>query len=62
MMHAQAVIPLMTVAEYLRQEPYHSLRHEYIDGHLFAMAGGSKAHNQIVINLVTQIRPHLPRH
>jgi len=43
--------PQMTPAEYLEWEPHQELRHEYSDGEVFAMAGGTKHHDRIAFNL-----------
>ncbi|MDV2993942.1 MAG: hypothetical protein N4J56_003596 [Chroococcidiopsis sp. SAG 2025] len=45
--------------EYLEWEPMQQLRHEYIDGEVFAMTGGTKPHNRIALNLVTALDSHL---
>jgi Uma2 family endonuclease len=37
--------------EYLDMERNSEVRHEYYDGELFAMAGGTPNHNRIVLNL-----------
>jgi Uma2 family endonuclease len=37
--------------EYLAREGISSVRHEYVDGHVFAMTGGSLRHNIICTNL-----------
>ena len=46
----------MTVAEYLESEKNGTIRHEYLDGEVYAMSGASKRHNLISINLITQLR------
>ena len=51
--------PKMTVAEYLVWEPLQELRYEYINGEVFAMTGGSIPHNDIAINLLTALHPHI---
>jgi Uma2 family endonuclease len=38
---------LWTVEEYLAHEEKTGIKHEYIDGEIFAMAGGSKNHGKI---------------
>jgi Uma2 family endonuclease len=38
---------LMTAAEYLAWEPTQEGRHEYWDGEVFAMSGGTRNHNRI---------------
>lgn len=49
--------PRMTTAEYLQWEPLQDLRHEYLDGEVVAMTGGSVAHNDIAINLLSILLP-----
>lgn len=45
----------LTVAEYLAFERTSSDRHEYVEGDLFAMSGGSRAHSLIAVNLVSAL-------
>jgi Uma2 family endonuclease len=49
----------MTVEEYLKWESQQEVRHEYVNGELFAMTGGTIPHNDIALNLYTALRPHL---
>lgn len=49
----------MTPEEYLEWEAKQELRHEYIDGEILAMTGGSIPHNDIALNFYTALRPHL---
>jgi Uma2 family endonuclease len=49
----------MTVEAYLDWESHQDLRHEYINGNVFAMTGGTIPHNDIALNLYTALRPHL---
>ena len=49
----------MTVEEYLEWESQQEIRHEYVNGELFAMTGGTIPHNDIALNLYTALRPHL---
>ena len=51
--------PTLTPTEYLDWEAQQPLRFEYVEGHVVAMAGGTIAHNQIAVNLVSLLRPHL---
>jgi Uma2 family endonuclease len=44
---------------YLEGEKHSEIRHEFISGEIFAMAGESKIHNIIVLNLAVQLRNHL---
>ncbi len=58
-MLAQTVVTPLSITEYLQQEQGSKIRHEYVDGHIFAMAGGSRAHNRISGNLYMAFRSHL---
>ncbi len=51
--------PTLTPAQYLTWESQQSLRYEYTDGEVVAMAGGTIPHNQVAVNLVALLRPHL---
>lgn len=57
MQHAK-LIP-WSEADYLRAERDAPVRHEYVGGRIFAMAGGSKAHNTIALNVAARLRSHL---
>lgn len=45
--------------DYLEGEKTCTLRHEYVDGHVYAMAGAHANHNSIVINIASEFRNHL---
>ena len=45
--------------EYLEGEKVARVRHEYVDGDVYAMAGGTKAHNQVAGNFYGLLRAHL---
>ena len=49
----------MTVDEYLEQEESASVRHEFIDGYVFAMSGATQDHNLICSNLLALFHAHL---
>ncbi|MEE3719220.1 Uma2 family endonuclease [Tumidithrix elongata RA019] len=49
----------MTPQEYLEWESHQQIRHEYIDGEVFAMAGGTRSHNRIALNLATSLDSYL---
>ena len=51
-----------TVEEYFAMEEQSPVRHEYFEGQVFAMAGGTKAHNLIKGNLIEYMRPALRKH
>ena len=45
--------------EYLEREKVSQVKHEYIDGEVYAMAGASDAHVTITMNLSMLLRNHL---
>lgn len=47
---------LLTAAEYLDIERRSEIRHEFLNGEMFAMAGGTFRHNKIVNNLASTMR------
>lgn len=49
----------MTVAEYLEMEKTSEVKHEYLDGNIYAMSGASKRHNIVCNNLNHHLDPHL---
>lgn len=49
----------MSIEDYLAFEEASEIKHEYINGQLFAMTGASKPHNLISGNLYTMLRAHL---
>ena len=50
---------LVTVEDYLAAEEIGDIRHEYLGGFVYAMAGETRDHNQIAQNLLLNLRPHL---
>jgi Uma2 family endonuclease len=57
-MSAQAQ-PRLTPEQYLAKERSAELRHEYYDGRVYAMSGGSYRHGQIIGNLTGELRTAL---
>jgi len=49
----------MTVEAYLAWEPRQELRYEFVNGSVYAMTGGTVPHNDIAVNLLTALRPHV---
>ncbi len=49
----------ISVEEYLNEELTSEVRHEYVDGHVYAMAGASKNHNRLTANLSRDYGVHL---
>ena len=48
--------------EYLEGERSAEVRHEYVDGHVYAMAGASDDHNRIAGNIFAELRERLRGH
>jgi Uma2 family endonuclease len=49
----------LSAEDYLEGELHSEIRHEYIGGVVYAMAGTSDAHNLISLNFVAALHPHL---
>lgn len=49
----QNALARVSVADYLAGELRSEVRHEYIDGEVYAMSGASRRHSQIVMNLAS---------
>ncbi len=49
----------MTPEDYLAFERAAGQKHEYVDGEIFAMAGGTREHNLIAANVVGELRSAL---
>lgn len=54
-----ATTPFISVEEYLAGELESPIKHEYVAGEVYAMAGVSDAHNFIAGNLYIALRQHL---
>jgi len=50
---------LLTVEEYLEGERLSEIRHEYVGGQVYAMAGASDDHNRIAGNILTALNEAL---
>lgn len=51
----------MTPEEYLEWEAQQEVRHEYLNGEIYAMTGGTLPHNTIAINLTTLLKQPVRR-
>ena len=49
----------LTPEDYLKNEEKSLIKHEYINGEVYAMAGTTDSHNTIALNLASIIRNHL---
>lgn len=56
-----AVLPTLVIseAEYLAGEKISDIKHEYIDGHVYAMSGAHANHNRISMNISVAFANHL---
>jgi Uma2 family endonuclease len=50
---------LITVEDYLASELYSDIKHELIDGYVYAMAGASANHERISVNVLRKFGNHL---
>ena len=58
-MVTQLVKKSYSTAEYLELEAEAEIRHEFINGEIVEMAGGTTSHNEIVTNLCLLLKPPL---
>jgi len=49
----------MSVEEWRELERTSEVKHEYIDGQIYAMAGGSRAHSAITVNAIAMLHTAL---
>ena len=52
---------LVSEADYLKNELTSEIRHEYIDGNIYAMAGASDNHNKISSNVLVDLKVALKK-
>lgn len=50
---------LISPQDYLAGEQTSEVKYEYVNGHLYAMAGASREHNRITANVLTALNMHL---
>ncbi|MBI3774268.1 MAG: Uma2 family endonuclease [Gammaproteobacteria bacterium] len=58
-MSTKAKINLLSEEDYLQGELHSDVRHEYMQGYVYALVGTSKRHNLIAISVLTALRVHL---
>lgn len=56
MANTQTVQAYIAEQDYLAGEKLSAERHEYLDGQVYLMAGASKRHSEIAVNLTTALR------
>jgi Uma2 family endonuclease len=59
MITSATALQLITPAEYLEGEERAELRHEYIQGRVYAMSGASDRHNEIALDVASLLKAHL---
>lgn len=52
-------VTYISEAEYLADEERSDIKHEYFDGEIFAMSGGSVNHQRLTINISSEFHTHL---
>jgi Uma2 family endonuclease len=58
-MNAIALPQLISVEEYLSGEQLSDVKHEYVGGYVYAMAGASRSHNRVAGNLFASLLAQL---
>ena len=53
------ILPRMSAGQYLDYEQTQEIRHELVDGYLYAMVGASDRHEEIAMNLAAALSLHL---
>lgn len=48
-----------TVEEYFKIDEASDIRHEYVEGRIIDMSGGSNRHSQIIVNVLAELRTRL---
>lgn len=52
-------IERLSVEDYLASEQRSESRHEYVEGAIYAMVGGTERHNAITLSMAAMLREHL---
>ena len=59
MIAARESFPRFTPEEYFEWEELQEIRHEYFDGEVYAMTGGTLNHSEIAVNFGSLLKAHL---
>ncbi len=54
-------LDIISEEQYLHGEKESAVKHEYIDGYIYAMAGASKNHERIIMNMAREFGNHLKK-
>lgn len=49
----------ISIEDYLADEMVSEIKHEYLDGQVYAMSGASRNHDRIALNIGAELRTHL---
>ncbi|PZD72249.1 hypothetical protein C1752_03836 [Acaryochloris thomasi RCC1774] len=60
MIAVQGLSPQLTPTEYFAWEEQQLCRHEYINGEVYAMSGGTQNHSRIALKVAALLDNHLP--
>ena len=60
MVAVQGHLPWLTPVEYFAWEEQQLCRHEYINGEVYAMSGGTQNHSRIALKVAALLNNHLP--
>ncbi|WP_341328128.1 Uma2 family endonuclease [Methylotuvimicrobium sp. KM2] len=60
-MNLEYKIDSLSIQDYLEGELHSKIKHEYIDGQVYAMAGASTNHNRIVANMLSALHTQLTK-
>jgi Uma2 family endonuclease len=52
-------VTFISEEDYLEGEKITELKHEYVDGHIYAMAGAHSNHNSLALNISSEFKNHL---
>lgn len=58
----QPAAPYISEVDYLQGEEVSTIRHEYVDGQVYGMAGTSAKHNLVAGNIFSLLHVQLPEH
>jgi Uma2 family endonuclease len=59
MIAVRETLPTLTPEEYFAWEEQQLCRHEYLDGHIYTMSGGTINHSDIALNFCVLLKTHL---